>query len=252
MIGSLPAECLALVTGIFPKRPPTSAEVARATKLHARVESAIREFYAEEKPQKYEWLRPPPQDELHRDLATPVDSQDWPEDGLPFHIVPQWLIVVNQARKYAADQWPIYNADSLEPANYALANDELGDVWEIVRALDGIDAYFSDLKSYTLSPAMVTAVRTCFPDYYDTIQEIMFSNLVTALGKKRTITPEQEDMIRVFAQIPDEAPITIKQAAPQPTMTKPKRPTKSPNEKLASTSRTRQEAYEAQQQQSAK
>jgi hypothetical protein len=252
MRGTLPAECLALTTGIFPKKPPSVADVARALKLHKRVESAIIEFLAEGKPQRFEWTRPPQQEELHMDLVTPVDGLSWQAEHLPLEVLPQWLMVVNQARKYCADKWPIYNADGLQPANYALADDELGDIWELVRAVDGIDAFFSDLKSSTLSPAMVAAVQSCFPDYYETVKTISFDALAGFLAKKKTITPAQEDMIRVLLQIPDEAPITVTQAPQTPTTTKPKKPTKSANEKLATASRTRQEAYEAQQQQASK
>ena len=136
MRGTLPAECLALTTGIFPKKPPSVADVARALKLHKRVESAIIEFLAEGKPQRFEWTRPPQQEELHMDLVTPVDGLSWQAEHLPLEVLPQWLMVVNQARKYCADKWPIYNADGLQPANYALADDELGDIWELVRAVE--------------------------------------------------------------------------------------------------------------------
>ena len=267
MNGTLAAEALALATGIFPKRLPTPFDVARAKKIHARVQTALRYFLKAEKPDKWEaWTRPPPQDELHMDLSTPVTAEDWPHEDsqhLPLEIVPQWLMVVNQARKYCCDKWPIYDAESLTPANFALAEDELGDVWEIVRALDGEENFLADLKAHVLSPPQVDAVKACFPDFYETcfgaspsgqstpgVVPILFEELTRVVAQKRTLTEQQEDMIRVLEGLPDQAPITIKPQAPI-LKTPPgggKKMPKSSADKADVRTQTRSEALELRQQ----
>mgnify|MGYP000317078364 CR=1 FL=1 len=40
---------------------------------------------------------------------------------VPLEILGQWRLVVDRARKYCADKWPVYNdTDGLTPANYEL------------------------------------------------------------------------------------------------------------------------------------
>jgi hypothetical protein len=211
MIGTLPAEALVLVTGLFPKKPPSPAHVQQALNMHARAASAIKAFLNAEKSEKVEWEKPPEQEELHKDLLAPLGDQNWAVDHLPMEIVPQYLIVINQARKYCADKWPIYDASGLLPMNYALSQDELGDIWEIIRALDGIKNFFDDLKAHCLTPQEVLAVKTCYPDWYESLDKIVFDELTTFAVKKRQLTWQQEDQIRVLRGLPDEAPITVKQ-----------------------------------------
>jgi hypothetical protein len=61
--GTLPAESLALVTGLFPTKAPTASDVARATKLLHKVEMSIKRMLKGARPEKWEsWQRPPAQD----------------------------------------------------------------------------------------------------------------------------------------------------------------------------------------------
>lgn len=241
----LPGDCLALSTGIFPKHPPTPSNVARAEKIVARAESAIKAFFNAESPDPYLPERAPPQDELHQSLAEPLDTDGWQVEHIPNPVIyPQWILTVTAARQYAADKWPIFEEDTLEPANFELAPDELGDVWEIVRAIDGQDGFFGDLKSHTLSPEQVDAVKTCYPDYYAALMEIVFEQLQVLVKRKNPLRYELQDMVRVLQQLPDEATIQIE---------KPKAPEKSEPEntaqKTAASARTPGEAREAIQQQ---
>ena len=249
MNGSLAAECLALATGIFPKRPPSLADVNRASKIHARVETALRAFLRADKPEKWEsWQRPPDQDELHEQLCTPVDGKDWIAEWLPPEVMPQWLIVINQARKYVADKWPIWNADSFTPANYSLSRDEYGDMWELVRSIDGEENFLADLRSHVLSPAQVEAMKACYPDFYETcfasqstdVVPVLFEQLVSLATQKKSLTWQQEDMVRVLLGMPDEAAITVSQPAPPPRQPSNPRPSR-----MAGQSRTRNENIEA-------
>ena len=218
MIGTLPAECLALATGLFPKRPPSPTQLSQAANLHARAAAAIKSFLKAEGPEPIEWTRPPEQEQLHADLLAELPLMDWAgtADHIPLHILPQWGLVLGQARKYAADKWPIFDAEGLTPANYALSSDELGDEWEIIRALDGIKNFFADLSAHCLSPAQVTAVKTAYPDWYESLDRIVFEALVDMLSAKRALTWQQEDQVRVLRGLPDEAPITATQKSNPP------------------------------------
>ena len=252
---TLAAESLALATGLFPKHAPSPADIKRATTIHGRVEAAIKAFLKQEEPEPYEWEMPPDQGELHQMLLAPLEFADDPNDALPAELFGQWILILGRARQYAADKWPIYDAEALTPTNYELDPNELGDVWEIVRALDGVDGIIGDLKSCTLSPAQVTAFAACYPDFYTLIAggagmtpdspiPILHENLAPMAAKGEEPTVEQEDMIRVLQQLPDRAPIVVK--LPQQQQQGRKSPLPS---KAAQVSRTRDESLEAKQQQ---
>lgn len=239
---ALAGDCLALATGIFPRRPPSPSDTARAAKVIARAQTAVRAFLKAEKAEPWEaWKRPPDQEELHAQLCSPVDTDGWDAGHLPPVVYPAWLMTVNAARKYVADRWPIFDAEGLTPANYALSSDEYGDVWELVRAVDGEENMFADLRSHVLTPAMVDAVKACYPDFYQALDRIVFEELATLARQKKQLTWQQEDMVRVLRGLPDEAPITVAQPSPPtPQQNRSARPGRS-----AEQARTRNERIEA-------
>jgi hypothetical protein len=257
MMLTLAAESLLIATGIFPKKSPSDADIRRATTIHGRVEAAIKAFLKQEEPEPYEWEMPPEQGELHQQILAPLEFKDDPNDALPAELFGQWILLLGRARQYIADKWPIYDAEALVPTNYELDANELGDVWELVRAVDGVDGVISDLKSGTLSPPQVAAFAACYPDFYtlvaggagmtpDSPIPILHEQLAPLAANGWEPSAEQEDMIRVLQQIPDRAPIIVQLPPQQQPQQKRKTPLPS---KAAQISRTRDEALEAKQQQ---
>ena len=232
MIGTLPSECLALATGLFPTKPPTRAYLVRASKLHNKAQTAIRAFLNAETPEPWEaWQRPPAQDELHNDLLAPVDATlAHTEEVAPLALLPQWLLILDRARHYVADKWPIFPAEGLTPANFALAPDEYADVWELVRGLDGVNSFLADLRAHALSPDQVAAVKACYPDWYESLDGIVIGELVTLVEHKKRLTWQQEDMVRVLRGLPEEEPITATQPAAPPKKSPKPQPSKAINE----------------------
>ena len=232
MIGTLPSECLALATGLFPTKPPTQADLVRASKLHNKAQSAIRAFLNAEAPEPWEaWTRPPEQEELHKDLLAPTDETlAHTEEVAPLTLLPQWLLILDRARHYVADKWPIFPAEGLTPANFALAPDEYADVWELVRGLDGINDFLADLRSHALSPDQVTAVKACYPDWYESLDGIVFDELTSLAQKKKQLTWQQEDMVRVLRGLPEEEPITATQPSAPPKKSPKSQPNRAINE----------------------
>jgi hypothetical protein len=217
MNGTIPAESLVLATGLFPKRAPVAADLVRSSKLHNKVEASLRRFLRGDKPEKWEaWERPPGQEDLHLDLCTPVTGEGWDFSEVTDIIHGQWLIVLNQAKKYLADKWPIYDAEGLAPANFALSDDEYADVWELVRSVDGIAGLLADLESYVLTREQIEAFRACYPDFYESIDAMLFFEMSEMVRLKRDVTWQQEDMIRVLRGIPDEGPLILQQPPSPP------------------------------------
>lgn len=218
---SLAAECLCLITGIFPKRPPNTSEVKQAMGLMRKADHAFRDFLDAEKTEPYEYEPPPEQEQLLSDLSLPTGSEEWAHDELPITTVPAWLIKVNEVRAYCADKWPKYDAKSITPSYYDLAEDELGDIWEIVCAVESADTLFSEMKSHTLSPAQVSAIAANYPAYYAALIEIFDENLVTFVEKSqkkdgKQLSMPQEDVIRTLKQLGEDDAIEPKNDQKQP------------------------------------
>jgi hypothetical protein len=213
----LPEECLCLASGLLTTSPPSDPDIMRASKLLSKVETHVKAFLRAEVPEKWEcWQRPPEQSELRDALIKPLDHDMIEEDhNLDAEVLAAWALVTANARKYVLGKWPVYDEQSLEPASYDLAPDEYADIWEIVRAVDGIENLFGDLRSHVLSYEQVEAAKACFPDFMATVDDVMFHELSDHLAKKRKITWQQEDMIRVLRSLPGEEPITVNAPPPR-------------------------------------
>jgi hypothetical protein len=246
---TLPAECLALVSGLFPRRPPTLADADRAARVVKRVEAAVKRFIRAEEPAPWEaWQRPPGQEDLHRDLLDELDVERWDlTDSVAPVVYGQWIIIVERARQYVRDRWPTYDdPDSLGPANFALAEDELMDVWELVRSLDGIDNVLSDFESYVLTREQVEAVAACYPEFYAQVCAIVREQLAELQTKGKDVSWQKGDILRVLLSIPDAAPLasqatTQQQPAPSP----PRAPSGASREAQIREARTPAERVEA-------
>jgi hypothetical protein len=211
-LGNLAAECLALCTGIFPKRPPSTSEVKQALSLLRKADHAFRAFLEADKTEPYEYEPPPEQEQLLSDLSVPAGSDTWVQEELPITTVPAWLIKVNEARAYCFAKWPKYDAKTVTPSYFDLAEDELGDIWEIVRAVDSADTLLAEMRSHTLSPAQVAAVAENFPAYYAALIEIFDEALTDFVAKSqkkdgKPLSIPQEDVIRTFKQLGEDDPI---------------------------------------------
>lgn len=201
----LAAECLALVTGIFPTKPPTNTEINRALKILGKAESAINDFLSAENPSQYEYEPPPPQGELLQSLATDAGKEEWFNVDLPTDTLPAWIIKVNEVRAYCEEKWPKYEEKALTPAYYDLAEDELGDIWEIVRSVDSADTMINEMRSHTLSPSQVEAVSKNYPNYYAAFVEILDDRLIEfALKKDFLLSIPQEDVIRTLKKLGED------------------------------------------------
>lgn len=222
---TFPAESLALATGVFPRKGPSPSDIARAQKLLHKVQDSVKRLLKGEKPEKWEaWQRPPAQEDLHADLLEQLDHEKLQSEELPSDVLSQWMILVAKSRKYVSDKWPIYDAVALEPAAFDLAEDEYGDIWELVRTLDSFDNFLGDLESYVLTREQVEAIQACYPKFYEAMDAVVFECLAEAATRKVELDWRQEDMIRILRNQPDEAPL-LSQPAPPPQSPAPAKPT---------------------------
>lgn len=241
MIGTFPAECLALVTGIFPTRPPSAGDLARAAKLPDKAKACVREFIKAETPPLWEaWTRPPAQADLFAALKEDLDPKVMETDEVPIEILGQWALIIGRARQYVVAKWPVYEDDAIVPGVFDLGPDEYGNIWDIVRAVDGTDALFGDFASHCLDSSQVDAVKECFPDWFEALSKVAFDEIVSAVGHKLPIFWQKDDMLRVLRGLSSET--QIEESQPMPT---PKQAPKPQPERAIRQARTPAERIEA-------
>ena len=214
--GSLPAECLVAMTGIFPTRAPSELTIRGADSYPSRIRRRLAAFLAAEEVAPMEWERPPAQADLWKDLTTPLNSQKitaWLEGLENLEMVAGYSLVIEAAREYVKKAWPIYPDSSLGLRNVELAPDEYGDVWHLTRTLNDPETLFDDLDSLLLLPVQVEAFAAVYPDLYEATKNIAILLLqpfteIEGFGKKHNpLRWGREEQIRTLLQIPNDAPI---------------------------------------------
>jgi hypothetical protein len=218
---SLPSESLVAITGIFPSRHPSELMVRAAQGYMDRVRRRLVTFLAADTPEKMKWERPPAQDDLWKDITTPLDEADLTDwlTGVPHEMGLGYALVIDKARSYIRQRWPIFPDESLDIHNTELAQDEYGDVWQIVRTLDKPDTLFDDMDALILLPDQVDAFAEIYPTIYQKTVELASLLLqpfisVNGMAKaKRRLSFLREEQMRTLMRLPLDAPIA---APPEP------------------------------------
>jgi len=235
MKGTLRAECLLAVTGLWPAGPATETQRKLAERLPERLAARIRKFLSADKPAPLALANPPKKQEaLRKQVMSPIDSaeaESWMADEEDPELAAQWLLLMQQARAKVKAAWPVYPDPSLGVHNFELAADELLDVLLVLVTLDDIETVFSDLDSHVLLPSQVSLFAEVYPDLYESLKASVFEELAPyieiqgEMASKKTLSPIKEELLRVFMQLPTDAPFAAPaeqpQAGPKPTPSRP-------------------------------
>jgi hypothetical protein len=203
------------MTGIFPTHRPSDLMVRGAQGYMDRVRRRLVTFLAADKPEKLKWERPPAQDDLWSDITTPIDPADLTEwlDGLPFEMGMGYALVIDKARSYIRQRWPIFPDESLDIHNTTLAQDEYGDVWQLVRTLHKPDTIFDDMDALVLLPDQVDAFAEIYPTIYQKTVELAslllqpFISIEGMAKAKKHLGFLREEQMRTLMRLPLDAPI---------------------------------------------
>lgn len=235
MIGTLAAECLLAVTGLFPDHAPSDTQKRLAQKFPRRLANRVEAFLESEKPEKYKAPALPDQKQFHAKILEKVDPAELEGGFAPdeAELAVHYALLLQQARDKVAAAWPTYPDTSLGLHNFDLAPDEILDVVQLFRTLDDVESVFDDMDANVLLPDQVTAIAQTFPDLYETLQNSIMEALApyVRIGDdvqaEKALSPIKEEQIRVLMQLPSDAPIEAPQAAaagPQGQMKPGRRP----------------------------
>lgn len=223
MIGSLPAERLVAMMGIFPARAPSELTIRGAESYPARIRRRLAAFLAAEKAEPLKWERPPAQQDLWKDLVAPLDLDKltaWTE-GIPVEMVAGYTSIIQTARDRIKAAWPLYPDTSLGLHMTELAPDEYGDVWHLCRTLDDPETMLDDLDALVLLPSQVEAFAAVYPDLYETTRNLVmlllqpYVQIEGVTKSRKALHWDREEQIRTLLQIPLDAPIETAEGAQQ-------------------------------------
>jgi hypothetical protein len=222
---NLMAESLVAMTGIFPTRAPSEIEIRGSANYLARIRRRVLKFLGSADVVPIKWKRPPSQESLWTSLATPVDPREFAawglESDLDVSVSVAYPAIVQAARDYAKQLWPLYQDTALGLRTYDLATDELYDVWHIVRTLDDLDTVFDDLDSMILLPEQVTTIKTIYPTLYESIRALTVAQLAPyievegAVEKRKDLPSERETQIRVLLGISEDDTFDVQKTEPE-------------------------------------
>ena len=251
MSGTLPAECLVLVTGIFPTSAPSDIDYAAADRLSETLAGRIRRFLRADEPAAMQWREPPDQAKLHAKLIaqlSPVAIGEW--FPLNSELAMDYAQAIESARGHLIAKWPIYPDPSLGVRNYDLAPDDYAALWQLCETLDDIETLFDDLDAMMLMPEQVDAVAFCYPALYAMIRKLVTLELADGYidtpekPRKRELSVERENAIRTLLQLQPQAVLEI--PAPPQNQATPKKDTAVQNDEKRKDLRTPSEHVSAQ------
>jgi hypothetical protein len=220
MIGTLPAECLLAVTGLWPNHPPSDTQKRLAQRFPQRLTNRVKTFLESDKAEKFKAPSLPDQKQFHAKLLEKLDPEELEGAFSPdeAELAVHYSLLLQRTRDKVVAAWPTYPDPSLGIHNFDLAPDELLDVLQLFNTLDSVESIFDDLDARVLLPDQVTAFAAAYPDLYETLQNAIREELTPSIPvgdevQKQTLSAIKEEQIRILLQLPADAPVEAPLAA---------------------------------------
>lgn len=212
----LTTDLIVASTGLWPKKPPTSADVRRASTFLKLWESDIRKFIGGEV-SPFEWSTPPNSTALH-DMIVQVPTVDqaaeWmtsigedPQTGVDY------VSAIVRGRDYLLSIWPNLPIEGIIVDSYPLSVDDLGAVWSVVRVLDDPSVMIDEICSRAVTKAQATGFRQVFPDLSVEIDRMIDSAITDHVLGGKSLAWQVVDVIKMWRGIPLTKPLVINKPA---------------------------------------
>ena len=243
MNGSILAESLVAMSGIWLSRRPSELLIRGAASYPDRIRRRLASFLAADAPERLKWERTPAQTDLWRDLNAEIDPEELAAFllGVPDDMAMGYPIVVQAARDYIRERWPIFDDTSLGLRNVELSPDEYGDVWQLTRTLNDPQTLFDDMDALALLPEQVDAFSAVYPGLYEATVNVAFLLLQPFVqvegmtGKKKALSFVREEVMRTLLRLPMDAPFAPPQTEQQPGTEAQKQRSAKSNERRTTT-----------------
>jgi hypothetical protein len=210
----LPSEALCACTGLWPRKPPDIRTLQQAEALPARWQSRLRRWLKADAPTPLTYSPPPEEQATLQDkLLKPLDVEEtttWIASlGEALELGAAYTMTIKAGREYLAAQWPHVEIPGIVPDALPLSPDEYEEVHTLCRVLDDPDTLLEDLDAYAITMSQVAALKTVYPALHGMLLDMLNQELVECLVKKRPISWEKEDCIRVLRGLAPEAQIPM-------------------------------------------
>lgn len=215
---NLAAESLVAITGLWPAaHAPSERDRLAAYGLLERWKRRLARWLREPRPSSFKWIAPPVEKELEKKVLAVV-SADQEEQIRMFlgdlDLARDYLDTIRNGRGYLEKAWPRIPEPGLMPKTFPLSSQELEELWEIVRVLDAPEILFDELDSYSITERMIEAAVVVYPELISAVRELLDEVLIEHATKGKTLSPEKEDLIRIFKGLPRDAVLQIETLKP--------------------------------------
>jgi hypothetical protein len=212
------AESLLAVTGIFPtdKHPTVNDIIASNVLLETWRAKLKRWLYAPLKDdyqvKEFEFIEPPKEEALEKKLLYPIPEETsvaWIQAIGDMEIATDYLLLIKRAREYLYEQWPKLPEPGVAVGVFPLSDEELCDVWEMVRIVDNPENLFDEINAQSISIPQIEAWRSCYQELSTEFDKILDELVIDFTAKGNELTWQQQDIFRMLRGVPLDAIVRI-------------------------------------------
>lgn len=224
------AESLCAITGLWPSSDrPSENDVIAATgylvQMGGRFQRWLSAPDAEDyEPRPFEWVEPPSEKALQDRILKPIEGDEQARilaapvaDTIT---ADEYLTCIQRGRDYLDSQWPKMAKPGIKAEVFPLSEEELADVWILVRVLDNPDRLLEHLEEHTLSVPIVNAWRAAYPVLSAAFDQEVERAITDRLARKKSLTWEQADLVLMLKGKPLDSIVELQESKtdkkPQP------------------------------------
>lgn len=213
---SVATDLIVASTGLWPKKPPTAADVRPSATLPKLWESDLKKFVAGDV-QPFEWTTPPNSTALH-DMIVQVPSVDQAAEwmaaiGEDPQVGVDYVATIVRGRDYLLSIWPNLPIEGIVVDSYPLSVDDLGAVWSVVRALDDPNIMVDEICARAVTKAQAAGFRQVFPGLSLEIDRMIDAAIIDYVVGGKQLAWQVVDVIKMWRGIPLAKPLVINKPA---------------------------------------
>lgn len=206
---SLFSESIFWETGAWPRQAPTDTQIRSATGIVDRIVARVRRWVRTTTAAPFVFVPPPPQEKLEDKILAPLKQEQAAAflENIGVDGGSDYVETVTAARMLCSRAWPRYVSDETIPTTAPLSPDDLAEVWSVTQVMISPDRVLDELDSWTITREQAEAFRVVLPAMSEVIDDALGAAVVDLVFRKKSLTWQQEDVLRIWKGAPPDTPI---------------------------------------------
>lgn len=221
MADLLLAESLCAITGLWPTSGrPSENDVLAASGYLAQLDGKIQRWLSapdseDYEPRPFEFVEPPTAEALQDRILRPIEGEELTRilaaPVADHETADEYLAVIQRGRVYLDSKWPKLAKPGIQADVFPLSDEELADVWLLVRALDNPELVIEHLEAHTLTVPIVNAWRACYPTLSTKLDELIERAITDRIAKGKSLTWEQSELVLMLKGKPLDSVVQLEE-----------------------------------------